>query len=117
MSELNINNIIKRAKGRPKLSEEEKLVQLEKRKEYQHKYNKENKDKIYKKHVEYINNNIEKIKSIKKNHYINNKEKYIENAKKHRIKLKDELKQKNSIIQQLLNENKLLNESFQNLLK
>ncbi len=105
MNEISVNNdkinteIIKI--GRPKLTEEEKILQKQKRKEYQRKYRIDNKEQLKEKRVEYINKNIDKIKLTEKNHYINNKEKYIENAKKHRLKIKEQLKEKDHIIEQL----------------
>ncbi len=110
-----INNITKRGRGRPKLSDEEKILQLQKRKEYQRKYKLENKDKIYKQNIEYTNNNIEKIKISRHKHYINNKDKYIEHAKNHRNKIQDELKQNKLLIEHLLSENKQLIDSCKKL--
>ncbi len=107
---MNNLNLTKKPKGRPKLTNEEKILQLEKRKEYQRNYRIQNKEEISKKYIEYVNNNIDKIKTSKQNHYINNKERYIENAKKHRLKSQEESKQNKLLIEQLLNENKILND-------
>ena len=54
-----INNIInnKKERGRPKLTEEQKAIQKEKRKEYQRIYKIKNKEQLKEKRDEYISKN------------------------------------------------------------
>ena len=71
-----INTIVKKSKGRPKLTDEQKLLQIEKRKQYQRNYRIEKKEQLKEKRDKYINKNIDT------NHMINRiKELEIQNEK------------------------------------
>jgi hypothetical protein len=91
-------------KGRPRLTEEEKLIRKQERLEYQRKYNMENKERLNQKNLEYARKNKDKVNESNRKYYSKNKDKFIENHKTYRQKKKEENEKTKLLIEKLTNQ-------------
>jgi hypothetical protein len=109
----NLKEEIKKIRGRPRLTEEEKLIRKQKNIEYQKKYKLEHKEKINQQNMEYSRKNKDKVKESHHKYYLNNKDKFVENNRKYKQKIKDIIEEKETLINELINKINILN-SYEN---